>query len=164
MKTYKQLFEGVVHNLLSESEYAPGHFQSDTMIGSKNTTAASDMGSYRVELDEIVGRINAFIKEFTEREYIDPTNLRNNLKARLNHYGLDFECNVKERVTEGSYVYKLNRFGGSFGTTPEHDLLKDGFKTSDMIAEFAGTSMVLEFIVVKNDSSMYEIEARMKPE
>ena len=158
MKSYKELFQE-----LAESEYAPGHFQSDYMIGSKNTTAASDMGTYRIELDEIVGRINAFIKEYTSRDYIDPTNLRNTLKARLNHVGLDFDCNPRDRVTEGSYSYELNRFGGSFGTTPTHDLLKDGFLKSDMISEFTGSKMVLSFNVTKNEDSMFEIDAKIMP-
>ena len=158
MKSYKQLFQE-----LSESEYAPGHYQSDTMIGSKNISAQSDLGSYRIELDEVVGRINAFIREFTKREYIDPTNLRNQLKARLNHVGLDFECDTKERLGEGSFSYQLSRFGGSFGTTPTHNLLKDGFLKTDMISEFVGSGMVLTFNISKNDDSMYEVNAKITP-
>ena len=156
MKHFKEL----VHELI-ESEYSPGHFQQG--VGSGGRSAHTDLGSYRIELDEIVGRINAFIKEFTNREFIDPTSLRNQLKARLNHVGLDFECDTKSRLGEGNFAYQLNRFGGSFGTTPTHNLLKDGFKTSDMIKEFTGSGMVLSFNISRNENSMFSVDAKIVP-
>ena len=158
MKNFKELF-----TQLQESEYFPGHYQHGGVAGAGGRSAHDDLGSYRIELDEIVGRINAFIREYTEREFMDPTSLRNQLKARLNHVGLDFECDSKTRLSEGSYTYPVLRFGGSFGTTPEHDLLKNGFKRSDMIEEFAGVKMVLEFNVSRNEDSMYVVDARLRP-
>jgi hypothetical protein len=158
MKHFKELV-----NELQESEYFPGHYQHARVAGAGGRSAHDDLGSYRIELDEIVGRINAFIREYTDREFIDPTSLRNQLKVRLNHVGLDFECDSKKRLGEGNFVFPVSRFGGSFGTTPEHDLLKNGFKKSDMIEEFAGTKMVLEFKITRNESSMYVVDARLRP-
>ena len=110
-----------------------------------------------------MGRINAFIKEYTDRDFIDPTSLRNQLKARLNHVGLDFECDSKTRLGEGNHVYQLSRFGGSFGTTPTHNLMKDGFLKSDMIKEFTGSSMILSLNVSRNDNSMFSVDAKIVP-
>ena len=155
MKSYKQLLQK-----LDESEYSVGSYERGDVAGAGGRSAHSDLGSYRIELDEIVGRINAFIKEYTSREFLDPTNLRNQLKARLNHVGLDFECDPTKRLGEGSFSYQLQRFGGSFGTTPEHDLLKDGFLKSDMIREFVGTGMILSFDITRNEHSMFEDHAR----
>ena len=158
MKSYKQLLQKI-----NESEYTPGSYERGDVAGAGGRSAHSDLGSYRNELDEIVGRINAFIREYTSREFIDPTNLRNQLKARLNHVGLDFECDAKERLGEGSFTYQLQRFGGSFGTTPEHDLLKDGFLKTDMIREFVGSGMILSFNITRNEHSMFEVDARIQP-
>lgn len=158
MKSYKQLLQK-----LDESEYSVGSYEHGRVAGAGGRSAHSDLGSYRIELDEVVGRINAFIKEYTSREFLDPTNLRNQLKARLNHVGLDFECDPTKRLGEGSYSYQLQRFGGSFGTTPEHDLLKDGFLKSDMIREFVGTGMILSFDITRNEHSMFEVDARIMP-
>ena len=156
MKTYKELI-----SQLNEGEEQPGNYSYGA--GSGQRSAHSDMGNYRVELGEIVTRLNAFIREYTGKEFLDPTQLSNQLKTRLNNVGLDFDCDLKSRVEEGNYTYPLNRFGGSFGTTPEHDLLKDGFLTTDMISEFAGTSMVLRYNVSKNDDSMFVIDAKLVP-
>ena len=82
MKHFKQLVQELV-----ESEYSPGSYERGDVAGAGGRSAHSDLGSYRIELDEIVGRINAFIKEYTDRDFIDPTSLRNQLKARLNHVG-----------------------------------------------------------------------------
>ena len=158
MKRYKELLQQ-----LSESEYTPGSFEHGRVAGAGGRSAYSDLGSYRVELDEIVGRINAFVKQFTAREFLEPTNLRGQLKSKLNLVGLDFDCDTKERIGEGSYTYQLKRFGGSFGTTPEHDLMKDGFLESDMIEEFVGTKMVLSFNVKRNENSMFDIDAKIVP-
>ena len=158
MKRYKELLQR-----LDEGEYTPGHYHSDTMIGGRTRGAHTDLGAYRIELDEIVSRINAFIREYTSREFLDPTYLRAQLKSKLNLVGLDFEYDTKQRIGEGSYSYQLKRFGGSFGTTPTHDLLKDGFLESDMIEEFAGSKMLLSFVVSKNESSMFDIDAKIVP-
>jgi hypothetical protein len=138
MKHFKQLVQELV-----ESEYSPGSYEHGGVAGAGGRSAHSDLGSYRIELDEIVGRINAFIKEYTDRDFIDPTSLRNQLKARLNHVGLDF--------------------GGSFGTTPTHNLMKDGFLKSDMIKEFTGSSMILSLNVSRNDNSMFSVDAKIVP-
>jgi hypothetical protein len=157
MKRYKELVEQ-----LNEGEYNPGNYAAGVGHGG-GYSAVSDLGNYRVELDEIVFRVNTFIREFSDREFLDPTSFRNTLKTKLNLLGLDFQCDSTQRVAEGNYSYPLLRFGGSFGTTPEHDLLKDGFKVSDMISEFAGSSMVLQYNVSKNDDSMFIVDAKIKP-
>ena len=158
MKHFKQLVQELV-----ESEYSPGSYEHGGVAGAGGRSAHSDLGSYRIELDEIVGRINAFIKEYTNRDFIDPTSLRNQLKARLNHVGLDFECDSKSRLGEGNHVFQLSRFGGSFGTTPTHNLMKDGFLKSDMIKEFTGSSMILSLNVSRNDNSLFSVDAKIVP-
>ena len=53
MKTYKELI-----SQLNEGEEQPGNYSYG--VGSGQRSAHSDMGNYRVELGEIVTRLNAF--------------------------------------------------------------------------------------------------------
>ena len=92
-------------------------------------------------------------KFFGGREYIDPRGALAILRAKMNIMGLDFDFTPKTKIVPGPNVFKLTRFGGTFGTTPEHDLLKDGFLTTDGISEFnngKGMNLVIEIVLTPN--------------
>ena len=151
MKKFKEL-----SSYLKENEY--------TDSSEPIRVARSDYGIYRVEDKETLGRINALIHEYTKREFIDPKNAMSQLRVKLNLIGLDFEMAAYDRVDEGSQDYKINRFGGEFGTTPEHDLSK-GFYKSDGISPFNdGVGMVLRTTYAVSESGMYSIDAMIVPD
>ena len=151
MKKFKEL-----SSYLKENEY--------TDSSEPIRVARSDYGVFRVEDKETLGRINALIYEYTKREFIDPKNAMSQLRHKLNLIGLDFEMAAYDRVDEGSQDYKINRFGGEFGTTPEHDLSK-GFYKSDGISPFNdGVGMVLRTTYTVSESGMYSIDAMIVPD
>ena len=54
-------------------------------------------------------------------------------------------------------------FGGSFGTTPEHDLMTQGFYEDDGIESKLGTKLVLRTSFSKNDVGMWKVDATIIP-
>ena len=157
MKKFKDII-----NLL-ESESTDGGGFGDPFQPSKTTrSAASDFGVHRIENDTQLNRIKAFLSSFTNREYLDPRGALSMLRAKMNIMGLDFDFTPTTKLMpspEGPNTFKLTRFGGTFGTTPEHDLSK-GFLVTDGIAEFnggKGINMVVEVIITNNHLYKFEI-------
>ena len=65
---------------------------------------------------------------------------------------------------EGESIdFPLTANGGSFGTTPEHDLLTQGFYEDDGIERIAGTPMVLRTTFVKNEVGMWNVDSMIVP-
>lgn len=152
MKKYKELA-----NFLKESEY--------TATGTDPVnTAYSDSGVYRIEDKAQLGKINAFIHAFTQREFVDPRQAMSQLRHKLNFAGLDFELPKVTDIDEGTENYKLTRSGGEFGTKPDHDLSK-GFYKSDGISPFNdGVGMVLRTTYNVSESGLYKIDAMIVPD
>ena len=126
MKRYKELRKQLQESELQDGG-ALGGFPKDR--GSRS--AFSDYGVYRVENEEQLRRIQAFIKSFTDRDYLEPRAALSLLRVKLNLAGLDFEFNAKTDIKFNQpIVFKLTRFGGTFGTSPTHDLSK-GFEVTD---------------------------------
>ena len=58
----------------------------------------------------------------------------------------------------------LARWGGSFGTTPTHNLMKDGFYRGDNIKEFNnGVGLALRLEVFQEDDGLYQMDAKVVP-
>lgn len=99
-------------------------------------------------------RINVFLKQFFKRSTLNPSNEIGQLRARLNHLGLDFPFNAMQPVQP------INRFKVGktevFGTTPTTDLSK-GFDTGDDQPMYS-----LEIRVMKTDDG-FKLEAEMMP-
>lgn len=89
-------------------------------------SAHSDFGIFRDDPDQI-NRINAFVNAYLGGSYIQPESAISLLRSKLNHAGLDFDFNSKMKLGPGNHSFQLNRYGEVFGTTPTHDLLKNGF-------------------------------------
>jgi len=154
MKTYKKLQEDI--STITESQVT---------VGGAARSAHSDFGVHRVDHPEQLVRLNSFLKAFTQREFIEPKNAVSQLRHKLNLAGLDFDWNnSSELSTDESTKLPLKRWGGSFGTTPTHNLLKQGFYTSDNISEFNnGVGLVLKIDLFQDDDGLYEIDAKIVP-
>jgi hypothetical protein len=77
---------------------------------------------------------------------------------------LDFNFNSNTKLVPGPNQFPLTRFGGTFGTTPEHDLLKDGFLVTDGIKEFNnGKGITLIIDVIMTPSSLYKFDFSLVP-
>ncbi len=153
MKTYKELQEKM--DTITEGQET---------VGGASRSAHSDFGVHRIEHPEELGRLNAFLNAFTQMEFLEPKSAIATIRHKLNLAGLDFEWNNNSTFTpEETLKLPLARFGGSFGTTPTHDL-KKGFYKSDNIAEFNdGRGLQLSIDVYQEDGGLYQMDAKIMP-
>jgi hypothetical protein len=159
MKKFKDII-----NLIESESFDGGGFGEPFQPTKTTRTAASDFGVHRIENDTQLNRIKAFLSTFAGREYIDPRGALALLRAKMNIMGLDFNFNAKTKLVPGPNQFPLTRFGGTFGTTPEHDLLKDGFLVTDGIKEFNnGNGITLIIDVVMTPNNLYKFEFSLIP-
>jgi hypothetical protein len=155
MKKFKDIIS------LVESESIDGGGFGDPFQPSKTTrSASSDFGVHRIEEPTQLNRVGAFLSAFTNREYLDPRGALALLRAKMNIIGLDFEFHPKVQLNPGPNKFKLTRFGGTFGTTPDHDLLKDGFQVTDGISEFnngKGLDMIVDVTITPSHLYKFDI-------
>tara|TARA_R110002020_G_scaffold142243_2_gene314425 strand:- start:155 stop:625 length:471 start_codon:yes stop_codon:yes gene_type:complete len=154
MKTYKELKNKL--STISEGEET---------TGGAARSAHSDYGVHRIENTEQVGRLNAFLNAFTQMEFLDPKSAISQVRHKFNLAGLDFKWNNKSNlVLDHTTVLPLERWGGSFGTTPTHNLMKDGFYRGDNIKEFnGGVGLALRLEVYQEDDGLYQMDAKIVP-
>ena len=150
MKTYKELQQKIN--------------EGQETSGGAARSAHGDFGVHRIEHPEQLGRLNAFLKAFTQMEFLDPKSSIATLRHKLNLAGFEFEYNSTTALNlEGNTMFPLERWGGSFGTTPTHDL-KTGFYKGDNIKEFnGGTGLNLSIDVHQEDGGLYQIDAKIVP-
>ena len=153
MKTYKKLQEKL--QTVSEGQET---------VGGAARSAHSDFGVHRIEHPEQVGRLNAFLNAFTQMEFLDPKSAIATIRHKLNLAGMDFEwTNANTVKAEETLNLPLSRWGGSFGTTPLHDLRK-GFYRGDNISEFnGGVGLSLSVDVFQEDGGLYQLDAKIVP-
>tara|TARA_E500000318_G_scaffold47668_1_gene44879 strand:- start:784 stop:1290 length:507 start_codon:yes stop_codon:yes gene_type:complete len=127
-------------------------------VGADHMSAISqDKGTHNVELESEVHRINVFLNNYFKEGCLDTVQKFNQLRAKLNIVGLDFKIDNNLIQTEGSFEFPVTKHGGSFGTTPDHDLSK-GFYRDDGIR---GMSMSLRGEVEKQDTG-YNVNVRLE--
>ena len=141
MKTFKELKESGI--------------LSDPLGYELRGVAHSDYGTNRLENDQILHRVNVFIEGLLNRPILEPSGMMAQLRAKLNILGYDFNYSTQQ-IGEGNFSFDVTRHGGSFGTTPDHDL-KAGFYQHD---GFAGLKVKLEGSVSKSPDG-YKIEAKL---
>ena len=124
--------------------------------GSTNRTALSDAGTFYIERPEQLNKLNVFIESYMNRGFIDITSAFNHLRARLNLAGIDFTLNTP--IQEGHMEFPVTRHGGSFGTVPNHDLLKQGFYRDSGVP---GMEFSLQADVELGEGGMYNIDAKI---
>ena len=154
MKTYKKIQEKI--NTIVEGQET---------VGGASRSAHSDYGVHRIENIEQIGRLNAFLNAFTQMEFLDPKLAIGQIKHKFNLAGLDFEwTNASNIEMDETMNIPLNRWGGPFGTTPTHNLMKDGFYTSDNISEYnGGKGLSLRLEVFQEDDGLYQMDAKIIP-
>lgn len=153
MKKYKELKQR-----LNENEQTNGGALGGFPDAKVSRSAFSDYGVHRTENSEQLQRLKAFLNAFTSREYLEPRAALSLLRVKLNLAGLDFDFHGKTdlRMNE-TMKFNLKKFGGTFGTTPEHDLSK-GFEVTD---GFNGNSLTLNVTVKESDSGLYLLDAQL---
>lgn len=151
MKKYKELKQ-----TLNESELADGGALGGFPDARASRSAFSDYGVHRTENPEQVQRLKAFLNAFTSREYLEPRAALSLLRVKLNLAGLDFDFHGKTDLRFNETMkFNLKKFGGTFGTTPEHDLSK-GFEVTD---GFGDNPLTLVVTVRESQSGLYMLEA-----
>ena len=141
MKTFKELKESGI--------------LSDPLGYELRGVVHSDYGTNRLENDQILHRVNVFIEGLLNRPILEPSGMMAQLRAKLNILGYDFNYSTQQ-IGEGKFSFDVTRHGGSFGTTPDHDL-SSGFYQHDGIA---GLKVKLEGSVSKSPDG-YKIEAKL---
>jgi len=125
MKTYKELRTDLT--AITEGEET---------VGGAARSAHSDYGIHRIDDPEQHSRLNSFISSFTHKEFIEPKAAMAQLRHKFNLAGLDFKWDNTSNFDESNAtILPISRYGGTFGTTPEHDL-SNGFQVTDGIKEF----------------------------
>ena len=154
MKKFKEL-----KSQLFESEYMDGGALGQWPTENPGSVH-SDYGVHRVESEEQIQRLQAFINSFFKREVLEPRALLSLFRVKLNLAGYDFDFNNKTEVTaEKPMVFHIKRFGGTFGFTPTHDLLKKGFQVTDGIEEtLGGDRLVLVVDMKETDSGLFKLK------
>lgn len=119
------LFKKILSRLVENEQTVDGS-GFDMYLTKTGRSAHSDYGLFRDDQDQLK-RIQAFVNAYLGGSYIEPEAAVNLLRSKLNHAGLDFDFNSKSKLSAGTHSFQLNRYGEIFGTTPTHDLLKNGF-------------------------------------
>tara|TARA_Y100000004_G_C8947208_1_gene426821 strand:+ start:1638 stop:2144 length:507 start_codon:yes stop_codon:yes gene_type:complete len=155
MKTFKELKT----NIFESGEVTLGGGFGDTFVKTNPNSALKDYGKGVFELGEEdnLNRVNAFLNAFFKKPIDDPKANMGMLKAKMNVIGLDFECGKDTKVQQGTNVFKLTRFGGVFGKSPETP--HDEFERSDGFANGASYNLVMD--VVPDESGLYKINAKV---
>ena len=119
------LFKKILSRLV-ENEQTPDGSGFEQHLTQTGRSAYSDFGIFRDDPDQL-RRMQAFVNAYLGGSYIEPEAAVMLLRSKMNHAGLDFDFNHKIKLTPGNHSFQLNRYGEVFGTTPTHDLLKNGF-------------------------------------
>jgi hypothetical protein len=156
MKKFKQLKQQ-----LNEDAYMDGGALGQWPTPNSTRSAFSDFGVHRVEYNEQLKRIQAFVHAFTSREYLEPRAALSLLRVKLNLAGFDFNFDKKTPInTDTPIVFKLTRFGGTFGkslTTPH-----DEFETTDGFEDILnGDQLALNVMIKNNPSGLYKLDIQI---
>ena len=157
MKTFKELRSNI-NEAVYRSGYGVGRDASD--IGTNG-----EIGLYQIGDPGAISALNSFLGAFAESDLLNPIDGLVKLREKLRlsaHF--DFDIDTKMFPEEGQSIdFPLTANGGSFGTTPEHDLLTQGFYEDDGIERIAGTPMVLRTTFVKNEVGMWNVDSMIVP-
>jgi hypothetical protein len=158
MKKFKELKQR-----LFESENTEGGALGGFPVQQSVRSAQSDYGVHRIEAEQQLQRIQAFLTAFTGREYLDPRSALSLMRVKLNLTGLDFDFNNKTDLPVGQPInFQLKRFGGTWGTTPTHDLA-NGFKETDGVEDtLGGDHLGIVVMIAPADSGLYQINAQIQ--
>tara|TARA_B100001094_G_C18155151_1_gene786002 strand:- start:573 stop:1310 length:738 start_codon:yes stop_codon:yes gene_type:complete len=112
-------------------------------IGNSAASIHTHDGVHRMDNSENLGKLNAFIENFLSGPTMNPKARLEQLKIRLNHVGLDFNCN--EGVSEGEITsYEVKYYGEVSGYKLDDRYGPTGeIGTQDLATEKFGSPLVL---------------------
>jgi len=157
MKRFKELRSEIKE--INEEHSEGGGFGYDETLKSMGRSASPKVKPVHYDDAFELGKINAFVQAFTSKSYLDPRSALYLLKTKLNLANVDFDLNNgTELELEKEYEFPLKRFGGTFGTSPSHDLSKGFEKTNG----FGDKNFVLKCkVVAPNGKAPYFIQAEI---
>ena len=124
----------------------------------------TDKGTFNLKLPRSLDAINSLLYGLSQREYVDPDQVLNIVKEKLNHFGFDFQ--YKNALPDGQTVIKLYQYGspyiGVYGMTPTQDVNKVGF-SSDGISEKLGHGLNLMVNIVKQPNFLRKVQLMIVP-
>ena len=157
MKKFKELRQSI-DEAVYRAGFPVGRDASDSGIN-------GEVGLYQIQDSRAVSQLNSFIGAFNKAEFLNPMAGLAGLREKLRlGAGIDFECNTSILPEDGYTIdYPLTQFGGSWGTTPEHNLMTQGFYEDDGIESKLGTTLVLKTTFRKNEHNMWKVDAMIVP-
>lgn len=139
MKRFKELRNEIVD--IQEDHVEGGQFGYDPTPKTTGRSAQPEIKPISYEDEYDLHKMNAFITAFCSKSYIDPRSALYLLRAKMNLAGIDFDLNRGTELSiDQEYTFPLKRFGGTFGTSPSHNLA-NGFETTN---GFGGKNFVLK--------------------
>lgn len=156
MKKFKQLKQQ-----LTENAYMDGGALGGFPAQQSTRSAFSDFGVHRVEHEEQLKRLQAFVHAFTSREYLEPRAALSLLRVKLNLAGFDFDFNNKTAIqTNVPIMFKLKRFGGTFGKLPSTP--HNEFETTDGFEDILnGDHLALNATINEAPSGLYKLDIQI---
>lgn len=141
MKKFKELRSQISEVDLAEEHSEGGGFGYDPVLKSHGRSAKDNIEPTYLDDPYDMHKLNAFITAFTSKSYVDPKSALFLLRAKMNLANVDFDISRATELQAGTeYSFPIKRFGGTFGTSPSHDL-KNGFETTN---GFEGRNFVLK--------------------
>jgi hypothetical protein len=164
---FKQLLKKIepINENSGEHTFGGGLFIGDPQAPTK-PSPLTDKGTFNLKLPRSIDAINAMLYGLSQRDYIDPDNVLNVVKQKLNLFGIDFE--YKSAVLDGENTYKLYQYGspyiGVYGQNPYEDINKTGFKQGDGISDKLGHGLKLVATVIKQPNSLRKVQMIIVPD
>lgn len=155
MKTFKELKQ----RIFESGEHTFGGGFGDTFVHTQANSAAKDYGHgvFDLCMDDNMNRVNSFLNAYFKREFQDYGTTLGPLKTKLNMIGLDFDYDRNTKLREGMNRFEMNRFGGTFGKTPQTPF--EEFERTNGFPD--GVSYFLEMNVNPGMNGLYRINARL---
>tara|TARA_Y100000593_G_C4285014_1_gene324959 strand:+ start:694 stop:1233 length:540 start_codon:yes stop_codon:yes gene_type:complete len=166
MKTYRELKKQIFES--GEHTFGGGFGdRSDPYVRATSAIKDYGKGTFDLHLEDNINRVNAFLGAYFNREFVDPTIEMGSLKTKLNMIGLDIDCSSNtnspgpasrlNRLQEGPNIYKITRFGGTFGKST--DTPHDQFEETDGFPD--GMSYNLNLNVELRENGLYKINGNI---
>lgn len=121
----------------------------------------SDFGTHRLEHEQMLDRLNAFLYAYSGKEFLDPDGAIAVLKNKLNIIGLDFK---PTKLALGVNMLKLYQYGspgmGVFGVAKnlQTDLTKEPFSSTQGISPDFDLNLVIN--VQKTPSHLMKFDMK----
>ena len=155
MKTFAELKQRIFES--GEHTFGGGFGDTHYHDGARSAFKDYGSGTFELEKDDNLGRVNAFLNSFFKREFVDYKQQLGTLKTKLNLIGLDFVYDKNTQLREGMNTFPVNRWGGTFGKYIDTPF--DEFEKTNGFEE--GVDYNLNMSVEKGNNGLYRINAEI---